>query len=529
MHRRLRRVGLCAGLSLGAGPTTVAIAAEPEDTVEIADDDEPATDASASSDDEPAAEDEAPPSEDSASDDDAPEAGEGRREGDEPPEDDGKKKKKTKKARKAKADGAAKGGDGASEVDQSAWPSDRWRGQRYRDAEMKKKWIRRWAPERDELDVGLFLGGMILPERHGLFDAGEGPRPTLARGAFDVGFRIAYMPLRFLGVGLETGFAPTRSGSENADVTATAFRMHVIGQLPYRITPTVVIGGGFIAVSSQAAILRELDSAFMWGAGLKIHANQWIAVRLDGRHIAAPGNGEGDRASYGEILVGVDVTLRMRRLVKPRKIDRDDDGLYDRDDACPFEAADTDDGCPANKDSDGDGVPNKTDACPKEYGDDPKGCPIPDKDGDGILDGRDDCFDQPETVNGFQDTDGCPDEEPERVKKLTGVIAGITFDSGQATIRKTSRKVLDDVVATMKEYEDVRIEIVGHTDDQGKRETNVALSASRAEAVKAYFVGKGIDGGRITTRGVGPDEPIADNKTKAGRASNRRIEFKVLK
>lgn len=520
MHRRFRRFGLCAGLYLGASLSNEATAAEPEDTVEVDDEEEEA----------PSEDEEAPSSDDDGGSDEeeAPTAGAGRSEGDEPPEDDGDKKSKGKKAKKAKGKKADGDEKAAGDVDQSAWPRDRWRGKPYREAEMKKKWIKRWAPERDELDVGLFMGGMILPRTHGLFDAGEGPRPTLARGAFDIGFRLAYMPLPYVGVGLETGFAPTRSGSENADVTVTAFRMHLIGQLPYRVTPTVVIGGGFIAINSQAQILREVDSAFMWGLGLKVHANQWVAVRLDGRHIAVPGN-DGDRASYGEILVGVDVTLRMRRLVKPRKIDRDDDGLYDRDDACPFDPADTDDGCPTNRDGDGDGVNDRNDKCPKEYGDDPKGCPIPDKDGDGILDSKDDCFDEPETVNGFKDTDGCPDEEPERVKKLTGVIAGITFDSGQATIRKGSRKALDGVVSTMKEFEDVRIEIVGHTDDQGKRESNVALSASRAEAVKAYLVGQGVDGGRVTTRGVGPDEPIADNKTKTGRGQNRRIEFKVVK
>jgi outer membrane protein OmpA-like peptidoglycan-associated protein len=74
----------------------------------------------------------------------------------------------------------------------------------------------------------------------------------------------------------------------------------------------------------------------------------------------------------------------------------------------------------------------------------------------------------------------------------------------------------------------VRLEIVGHTDSTGSREINVDLSQRRAEAVQQYLVGKGIDESRLLTRGAGPDEPIADNKTKAGRAENRRIEFKLL-
>ena len=80
----------------------------------------------------------------------------------------------------------------------------------------------------------------------------------------------------------------------------------------------------------------------------------------------------------------------------------------------------------------------------------------------------------------------------------------------------------------MKNYADLKIEISGHTDNKGKREKNVALSLARAEAVKANLVGKGVDGARIETRGAGPDEPIASNKTKRGRTQNRRIEFKLL-
>ena len=69
--------------------------------------------------------------------------------------------------------------------------------------------------------------------------------------------------------------------------------------------------------------------------------------------------------------------------------------------------------------------------------------------------------------------------------------------------------------------------ISDHTDSDGSRETNIDLSKRRAESVKTYFVSRGIDAGCIETRGVGPDEPIADNKTAAGKQKNRRIEFKL--
>ena len=80
----------------------------------------------------------------------------------------------------------------------------------------------------------------------------------------------------------------------------------------------------------------------------------------------------------------------------------------------------------------------------------------------------------------------------------------------------------------LRKHESVRVEVSGHTDDRGKPEHNLELSRRRAESVKQYLVEEGIDPARITTRGAGPSEPIADNGNKRGRAKNRRIEFKLL-
>ena len=396
-------------------------------------------------------------------------------------------------------------------------------------AERKKRWIKRWAPQRDMLDLGMSIGALFNPSEHGMFDAGEGPRPPLNRSAFDVNFRIAYMPLSFVGVGVEAGVMPTRGTDPPRRANQFTFRVLALGQLPYRITPTLAIGGGLLGIrSGERAILNETDGAFIWGLGLKMHVNQWIAVRIDGRHLVTPSEGENTRGNYGELLFGVDVTLRMRRLIKSRRRDSDGDGVDDKFDSCPKERGDGDDGCPTKRDSDKDGWLDSEDKCPKVYGDGPRGCPVPDQDNDGIYDSKDECETEPETRNGFKDTDGCPDEAPEEVKRLTGVIEGITFDTGKATIRKSSRGRLIEVVRTLKEYPDIRIEIVGHTDDQGSRELNIELSKQRATAVVGYLTAQGIAAERIQARGVSPDEPIADNKTKAGRAKNRRIEFRML-
>jgi OOP family OmpA-OmpF porin len=138
-----------------------------------------------------------------------------------------------------------------------------------------------------------------------------------------------------------------------------------------------------------------------------------------------------------------------------------------------------------------------------------------------------------ETANGYQDTDGCPDEVPTQVKKFTGIIQGINFKLGSAEILRTSNKTLDAAVKIMSEFGDLRLEIAGHTDDAKLKKGSVftdndALSQARADAVKAYFVSKGIDESRLTSKGYGSNEPIDPGKNSAARAKNRRVEFKLV-
>ena len=104
----------------------------------------------------------------------------------------------------------------------------------------------------------------------------------------------------------------------------------------------------------------------------------------------------------------------------------------------------------------------------------------------------------------------------------------IAFEIGNATLTAAGTKVLDDLVPVLRRFSGRRFEIVGHTDDSGLRESNLVLSAARAEAVKSYLSAKGVPGGDIVTSGAGPDRPIAANNSADGRARNRRIEFRVL-
>ncbi|MEZ0469770.1 OmpA family protein [Luteimonas salinilitoris] len=104
----------------------------------------------------------------------------------------------------------------------------------------------------------------------------------------------------------------------------------------------------------------------------------------------------------------------------------------------------------------------------------------------------------------------------------------IEFESGSARLTDLGRYILDEMAEKLREIGDARVQIIGHTDDVGQRQGNLALSQARAEAVRGYLVGQGIPPGNLDVLGRGPDEPIADNATEDGRARNRRIQFRVL-
>jgi outer membrane protein OmpA-like peptidoglycan-associated protein len=141
-----------------------------------------------------------------------------------------------------------------------------------------------------------------------------------------------------------------------------------------------------------------------------------------------------------------------------------------------------------------------------------------------VCKGVDLCPEQAETLNSYKDDDGCPDEVPQPPKKVF-VLEGVNFESGKATITQDSYISLMKVVDIMETFTEATFEVVGHTDNVGKKEKNMQLSADRAAAVKNFLVEKGINESRITTSGKGDTQPVATNKTPEGRAQNRRIEF----
>ncbi len=222
--------------------------------------------------------------------------------------------------------------------------------------------------------------------------------------------------------------------------------------------------------------------------------------------------------------------------------DNDGDGIADADDQCPNEAEDKDgwkdiDGCP-DPDNDADGVLDDKDTCPNVAEDidgfeDEDGCPDNDNDRDGVLDKDDKCPTEAEVINGFEDEDGCPDKGEVKViiKKDNIVIQDkVFFETSKAAILTKSYSILDQVAAVMRANPQItKVRVEGHTDNTGNADKNKALSQDRAAAVKDYLIKKGVDSGRLDAIGYGQEKPIAKNSSKRGRATNRRVEFIIVK
>lgn len=107
-------------------------------------------------------------------------------------------------------------------------------------------------------------------------------------------------------------------------------------------------------------------------------------------------------------------------------------------------------------------------------------------------------------------------------------LDNVHFDFGKASLRPDSFKELEELVSYLKNKENIKIEIAGHTDNVGKGADNLKLSQQRADAIKSYIIKKGISSTRVIAKGYGDTEPIADNDNDEGRQLNRRTEVRIL-
>ena len=356
------------------------------------------------------------------------------------------------------------------------------------------------------------------------------------------------------------------------------------------ISPYLTAGAGIARIERLGA--SEKEFAWNGGAGFRIRMSDHISLRLDARDVryqATDGAGEKKYRHAPEAFGGISFGFGGRPSDEdndgvPNKFDKcaatpigarvdasgcpmdnDSDGVFDGIDRCegtPKGALVDATGCPLDTDKDGsfDGI----DACPDTPAGvrvDATGCPL-DSDGDGVYDGPDQCpgtvkgcivnsngcpsdADQDGVCDGVDkcpdtqanvrvDVSGCPIQVSVRETELieTGMIRlqDINFDTGKATIKEDSYKILDDVGNILVKWPQLRIEIGGHTDARGSDAYNQKLSESRAKAVLDYLVQKfpELIPNQFTTVGYGERQPISTNRTQLGMAKNRRVEFKVL-
>jgi OOP family OmpA-OmpF porin len=240
-------------------------------------------------------------------------------------------------------------------------------------------------------------------------------------------------------------------------------------------------------------------------------------------------------ASLGVWLTGTGTPPPMR------KKDTDKDGIPDAEDACPLVPGVAKyHGCPV-PDTDHDGIDDDHDSCRTvpgvaRY----HGCPIPDRDGDGVNDEEDACPDSA----GPASNHGCPLPpppvvvvappvapvlaiRPEDSVAINYIAHNVLFNSSSDQFRDSSYTALDTLVARLLAHPEWHLTIEGHTDSSGLQDKNMRLSQTRANAIRGYLLKKGIPESRLTAIGYGSTRPIADNRTIAGRAANRRVEFKL--
>src|SRR5690606_19068196 len=303
------------------------------------------------------------------------------------------------------------------------------------------------------------------------------------------------------------------------------------------LDPSAHVGGGYTFYGDHSG------GTVNGGLGLTVWFTEQIGLMFRSTYKHSFDDVRADLPTHMQHFVGL--------TIKFGGSDKDGDGIYDKDDACPEEAGLAEfQGCP---DSDGDGIPDKDDACPFEAGSaefkgcpdtdgdgvadnldecpevagprENNGCPWPDTDGDGVLDKDDLC---PE-VKGTSANRGCPEVTEEVIKKLNDYARTILFNSGKATFKDETLPVLSNMLAIFKEYPQARFSIEGHTDSDGSNALNQTLSENRAAAVKNFLIENGIAADRLMSTGYGETKPIASNKTAKGKAQNRRVEIKLIK
>lgn len=186
-----------------------------------------------------------------------------------------------------------------------------------------------------------------------------------------------------------------------------------------------------------------------------------------------------------------------------KNMDTDGDGIFDIEDQCPkVKGVVSAMGCP---DADNDGVPDHKDLCPFVYAKTANGCP--------------DNMEEAKTLNVSNKPNDTIVKEVEQASKM------IQFNSGTDYLLPSAYPALKKIVEIIISDTLLQVTIEGYSDNTGQEDENIMLSQKRADACKKYFIAKGVKAERITSIGYGDMNPIADNETIEGRATNRRTEI----
>ena len=352
--------------------------------------------------------------------------------------------------------------------------------------------------------------------------------------------------------GLEGVYTRTDADAEDASTTDTkveTYRLDVLYHFmpDQKLVPYVAAGLG--AIYSSPAIGADRDHLlFNYGVGIKYYIlDDLIALRADVRHLVdfpEPDN---------SLQYSAGLTFQLGKSSPPpapvaieQPKDSDGDGVFDDVDQCPETpagaAVDTK-GCPL--DSDGDGVFDYMDQCPNTPTDaavDTKGCPL-DSDGDGVFDYMDQCPDTPAGAavdskgcpldsdgdGVFDDSDKCPDTPAGVSVDINGCPTKLTLhinfgqDSSQVDAKYDGE--IAKAARCINNCPGNVVYIDGHTDSDGSAAYNQKLSEQRATAVKNRLISNfDIPAEKVTARGFGEEQPVADNNTAEGRALNRRVD-----
>ena len=328
----------------------------------------------------------------------------------------------------------------------------------------------------------------------------------------------------------DAGFNGSTKGTEAVVAAAIGYRSNdgklVLG--PEFFGSTVVTSGDALFAK------RETPFELLFGAHYKVTDD----VRLGAG--VGPGLTRGFGAPQVRGLLSLEWAPEPNKeplVLRPVPSDRDKDGILDVDDACPDEPGIKNEdpeknGCP-RRDADKDGIFDDEDACVNDPGvrtTDPltNGCPPPkDTDKDSIIDPEDAC---PQAF-GPRDPDpkknGCPAARVEQGQ--IKILERVEFENNSAKLRPESDRILNAVLAVMKEHSEfTKLGVEGHTDNRGAAGHNLDLSRRRAASVMKWLVDHGIAATRLSSKGLGMTKPIDSNDTDAGRQNNRRVEFHIL-